>query len=124
VRAPARPRDLKSRGLLDSTILLWTGEFGRLPVSQNGTGRDHNRNAFSLWLAGGGAKAGFVYGATDEFGYKAAVDRVSVPDLHATLLHQLGIDHNRLNYRHHGRQETPTDAPVSGARVVKELLTA
>src|SRR5262249_9653061 len=70
-------RDLKSRGLLDSTILLWTGEFGRLPVSQNGTGRDHNRNAFSLWLAGAGAKAGFVYGATDEFGYKAAVDRVS-----------------------------------------------
>jgi hypothetical protein len=117
-------RDLKSRGLLDSTILLWTGEFGRLPVSQNGTGRDHNRNAFTLWLAGGGFKPGCVYGATDDFGYRAAVDRVSVPDLHATLLHQLGLDHDRLIYLHHGRKETLTDASLTGARVVKELLTA
>ncbi|MEX2560680.1 MAG: DUF1501 domain-containing protein [Pirellulales bacterium] len=114
-------KDLKNRGLLDSTIVLWTGEFGRLPVSQNGSGRDHNRNAFSLLLAGGGFKAGNVHGATDEVGYRAAVDRVSVPDLHATILHQLGLDHNRLTYHHHGRDETLTDAPVSGARVVEEL---
>jgi hypothetical protein len=116
-------KDLKARGLLDETIVVWTGEFGRLPVSQNGNGRDHNRNAFSLLLAGGGFKAGHVHGATDDFGYKAVVDRVSVPDLHATVLHQLGLDHNRLVYRHHGREETATDAPVTGARVVTELLT-
>jgi hypothetical protein len=115
-------KDLKSRGLLDSTIVLWTGEFGRLPVSQNGQGRDHNRNAFSLLLAGGGFKAGFVYGATDDVGYRAAENRVSVPDLHATLLHQLGLDHNRLTYRHHGSEETLTDARVSRARVVDALI--
>src|SRR5213078_5061053 len=86
-------QDLKARGLLESTILIWSGEFGRLPVSQNGTGRDHNRNAFSLLAAGGGFKPGFVYGATDDVGYAAAVDRVSVADFHATLLHQLGLDH-------------------------------
>jgi uncharacterized protein (DUF1501 family) len=122
--AAALIRDLKARGLLESTIVLWTGEFGRLPVSQNGSGRDHNRNAFSLLLAGGGFKAGHVHGATDEVGYKAAVDRVSVPDLHATLLHQLGLDHNRLTFTHHGRPETPTDAVVTDARVVGELLAA
>ena len=115
-------RDMKSRGLLDQTVVLWTGEFGRLPVSQNGKGRDHNRNAFSLWLAGGGIKAGHVHGATDDFGYKAAVDRVGVPDLHATLLHQLGLDHRRLGYPYRGRDETLTDAPVSKARVVAKLL--
>jgi len=115
-------KDLKSRGLLESTIVLWSGEFGRLPVSQNGKGRDHNRNAFSLLLAGGGFKAGHVHGATDPVGYRAAEGRVSVPDLHATLLHQLGVDHERLTYIHHGRPETPTDAVVSKARVVKELL--
>jgi hypothetical protein len=115
-------KDLKSRGLLDSTVVLWTGEFGRLPVSQGSKGRDHNRNAFSLWLAGGGFKAGHVHGATDEFGYKAAVDRVGVPDLHATLLHQLGIDHRKLTYRHKGLEETLTDARVTKARVVAEIL--
>jgi hypothetical protein len=115
-------KDLKSRGLLDSTLVLWTGEFGRLPVSQNGKGRDHNRNAFSLFLAGGGIKAGHVHGATDEFGYKAVTDRVGVPDLHATLLHQLGLDHRRLGYSYRGREETLTDAPVSKARVVAGLL--
>jgi hypothetical protein len=115
-------RDLKARGLLDDTIVLWTGEFGRLPVSQGSKGRDHNRNAFSLWLAGGGFKTGHVHGATDDFGYKAAVDRVGVPDLHATLLHQLGLDHRKLSYLHRGRNETLTDAPATGARVVGELL--
>jgi hypothetical protein len=115
-------RDLKSRGLLESTLVLWTGEFGRLPVSQNGKGRDHNRNAFSLWLAGGGLKAGHVHGATDDFAYAAVMDRVSVPDLHATLLHQLGLDHNRVTYRHKGREETLTDSPVTKARIVANLL--
>src|SRR5205807_5178340 len=105
-------KDLKSRGLLDSTLVIWAGEFGRLPVSQNGKGRDHNRNAFSLWVAGGGFKAGHVHGATDDVGYRAVDGRVGVPDLHATLLYQLGLDHNRLTYRHHGRDDTLTDAPV------------
>src|SRR5262249_2599937 len=115
-------KDLKSRGLLDSTLVLWTGEFGRLPVSQNGKGRDHNRNAFSLWLAGGGVKAGHVHGETDDFGYRAAADRVGAPGLHARLLHQLGLDHRRLSYSYRGRDETLTDAPVTKARVVAKLL--
>jgi hypothetical protein len=115
-------KDLKSRGLLDSTLVLWTGEFGRLPVSQNGKGRDHNRNAFSLWLAGGGFKPGHVHGATDEFAYASVVDRVSVPDLHATILHQLGLDHNRVTFPHKGREESLTDAPVTKAKVIAGLL--
>jgi hypothetical protein len=115
-------QDLKQRGLLDSTIVLWTGEFGRLPITQGGTGRDHNRHAFTVLLAGGGFKAGYIHGATDEFGYQAVDKPVSCPSLLATLLHQLGLDHTRLAYRHHGREETLTDAPVTGAGVVGELL--
>ena len=115
-------RDLKQRGLLDETIVLWSGEFGRLPVSQNGTGRDHNRNAFSLLAAGGGFKPGHVHGETDEVGYQAAVDRVSVADLHATILHQLGLDHQTLSFEHGGRDETLTDAPVTHARVIHDVL--
>lgn len=115
-------RDLKSRGLLDSTLVMWSGEFGRLPVSQGSKGRDHNRHAFSLWMAGGGLKAGHVHGETDAFGYRAVKDRVGVPDLHATVLHQLGVDHERLTYLHRGRDETLTDAPVTGAKVVKGIL--
>jgi len=115
-------KDLKQRGLLDSTAVLWSGEFGRLPVSQNGKGRDHNRNAFSLILAGGGFKAGHIHGATDEIGYRSVEQPVSVADLHATLLHQLGLDHNRLTFRHHGSDETLTDARVSNARVVGEMI--
>jgi len=114
--------DLKQRGLLDETIVIWSGEFGRLPVSQNGTGRDHNRNAFSLLVAGGGFKAGVVHGATDEVGYAAAENKVSVADLHATILHQLGLDHETLTYEHSGRDETLTDPTLTGARVVGELL--
>ena len=114
--------DLKSRGLLDSTIVWWGGEFGRLPVSQNGSGRDHNRNAFSLWLAGGGFKGGRIHGATDDFGYRSVEDRVGVSDLHATILHQLGLDHSRLTYRHHGRDETLTDIPLTNAKVVGNLI--
>jgi hypothetical protein len=115
-------KDLKARGLLDSTIVIWSGEFGRLPVSQNGTGRDHNRNAFSLLVAGGGFKAGHVHGATDEVGYKAAEKRVSVQDLHATILNQLGLDHTKLTYPHHGSDESLTDARVTGATVVRDVL--
>ena len=115
-------KDLQARGLLDSTIVLWAGEFGRLPVSQNGTGRDHNKHAFSLLLAGGGFRGGQTYGETDEFGYQATVNRVSVSDLHATLLHQLGLDHTQLTAEHHGRPDSLTDAPVTGAKVVRELL--
>jgi uncharacterized protein (DUF1501 family) len=116
-------KDLKSRGLLDQTIVIWTGEFGRLPVSQNGRGRDHNRNAFSLLLAGGGFKSGHIHGGTDDVGYRSVDNPVSVPDLHATILHQLGLDHTRLTYRHHGSDESLTDARVTRARVARELLS-
>ena len=115
-------RDLKARGLLDETIVVWAGEFGRLPVSQGSKGRDHNRNAASCLITGGGFKAGYIHGKTDSLGYKAVEDRVSVSDLHATLLHQLGLDHDKLSYRHSGRDETLTDSAVTGARVVHEIL--
>jgi len=115
-------KDLKQRGLLDDVIVMWTGEFGRLPITENADGRDHNRNAFSLFLAGGGFKSGLTYGSTDEFGYAAVENRVSVPDLHATLLNQLGLDHRRLSFVHSGRAERLTDPEVTGARVVEELL--
>src|SRR5206468_9780021 len=114
--------DVKRRGLLDSTIVLFTGEFGRLPVSQGADGRDHNRHAFSLWLAGGGFQKGTVYGATDEFGYAAVQDVVRVADLHATLLHALGLDHEQLTYPHEGREDSLTDAAVTRAQVVADLL--
>ena len=116
-------QDLKARGLLDSTVVLWTGEFGRLPISQGTDGRDHNRHAFSLWVAGGGFKAGHVHGATDDFGYKAVQDVVSVHDFHATLLHTLGIDHNALRFPHEGREASLTDPEVTGARIVPQLLS-
>ncbi len=115
-------RDLRQRGLLDETIVLWTGEFGRLPVSQGKDGRDHNRHGFSLWLAGGGFKPGYTHGATDEFGYKSIEKVVTVYDLQATLLHALGLDHRKLSHPHEGRLDTLTDAAVSGAKVVPELL--
>jgi len=115
-------QDLKRRGLLDETIVLWTGEFGRLPITENSDGRDHNRHAFSLLVAGGGFRGGHVHGATDEFGYAAVEDRVSVPDLHATLLRQLGLDHKRLSFLHSGRPERLTDPEVTGAHVVESLL--
>jgi hypothetical protein len=115
--------DLKQRGLLDSTIVLWTGEFGRLPISQGTDGRDHNRHGFSLWLAGGGFRRGYVHGATDEFGYKSIADVVTVHDLQATLLHALGLDHRRLIYPHEGRNDSLTDVEVTRAHVVRELLS-
>ena len=114
--------DLKSRGLLDSTIVLWTGEFGRLPISQGKDGRDHNRRAFSLWLAGGGFRKGYVHGETDEFGYKAVRDPVSVYSFHATLLHALGLEHTRLTHPHEGRADSLTDHDVTNAEVIPALL--
>ncbi len=112
-------RDLKRRGLLDETLVVWGGEFGRTPVSESGTGRDHNPYGFTMWMAGGGVKGGLAYGATDEFGFKAVENRVSVHDLHATILHQLGMDHTRLTYRYAGRDFRLTD--VHG-EVVKSIL--
>jgi hypothetical protein len=102
-------RDLKSRGLLDRTLVVWAGEFGRTPFSQGADGRDHNPFGFSVWLAGGGVKGGMVYGATDEFGYKAIENKVQIHDLHATLLHLLGLDHRRLTVRFGGRDMRLTD---------------
>ncbi|GMU91887.1 MAG: hypothetical protein AMXMBFR4_09450 [Candidatus Hydrogenedentota bacterium] len=111
--------DLKRRGLLDSTLVVWGGEFGRMPVSQNGVGRDHNPEGFLMWMAGGGVKGGTSYGETDEVGYRAAVDPVSVHDLHATILALTGIDHERLTYHHNGRDFRLTD--VSG-QVIRKIL--
>jgi hypothetical protein len=111
--------DLKRRGLLDSTLIVWTGEFGRTPTGQNGKGRDHSPRGFSTWLAGGGVKGGQVIGATDEFGYAAVENKVHVHDLHATILHALGLDHTLLTYFHGGRDHRLTD--VAG-RVVKECF--
>ncbi len=112
-------KDLKSRGLLDETLLLWAGEFGRTPFAQGGDGRDHNPFGFTIWLAGGGVKNGFVYGETDEWGYKTVVNRVEIHDLHATLLHLLGVDHKRLTVRFGGRDMRLTD--VHG-EIVKDIL--
>lgn len=111
--------DLKSSGLLETTLVVWGGEFGRSPVAENGKGRDHHPKGFTMWMAGGGIRGGMVHGATDEFGYEAIEKKVSVPDLHATLLHQLGLNHEALTYRHSGRDYRLTD--VSG-RVVTEVL--
>ena len=115
--------DLKQRGLLDSTVVWWTGEFGRLPITQGGTGRDHNRYAFSTLLAGGGFRPGHIHGATDEFGYKSVENIVSCPSLLATLMHQLGIDHTKLTFPHQGRDESLTDPAVTGAQVAGDLLS-
>lgn len=102
-------QDLRARGLLDETLVLWAGEFGRTPFSQGSDGRDHNPFGFSIWMAGGGVKPGFVYGATDEFGYKAIENKMEMHDLHATLLHLLGFDHTQLTYGYGGRDMRLTD---------------
>ena len=113
--------DLDQRGLLDQTLVIWCGEFGRLPVAQTGQrpGRDHNPHAFTAWLAGGGTKGGVSYGETDEIGFKAVTNRVSVHDLHATILHLLGMDHTRLTYRYSGRDFRLTD--VAG-NVIHDII--
>ncbi len=112
--------DLKQRGLLEETLVIWSGEFGRTPFAQGSDGRDHNPFGFSLWMAGGGIKGGTTYGATDEYGYKAIENKVEIHDLHATMLHLLGIDHKRLTYRWSGRDMRLTD--VHG-NLIKGILT-
>jgi uncharacterized protein (DUF1501 family) len=112
--------DLKQRGMLDDTLVIWGGEFGRTPVSEGGSGRDHNHYGFTVWMAGGGIRGGTVYGATDEFGFKAVEKPTSVHDLHATILHLLGFDHEKLTYRYAGRDFRLTD--VHG-NVIRDILT-
>ncbi len=111
--------DLKQRGLLEDTLVIWGGEFGRTPTAQGSDGRDHNPNGFTMWMAGGGVKKGFAYGSTDDYGYFAQEDKVHVHDLHATILHLLGLDHEKLTHRYAGRDFRLTD--VSG-HVVKDIL--
>jgi len=117
--AAALLKDLKSRGLLDDTVVIWTTEFGRMPCSQGGKGRDHNPFAFTSWLAGGGVKGGVSYGASDEWSFRAATPPTYCYDLHATVLHCLGIDHERLTFRHNGIDRRLTD--VHG-HVIREVL--
>ena len=112
-------KDLKCRGLLDSTLLVFTSEFGRTPFAQGKNGRDHNPQGFSMWLAGGGIKGGTVYGATDEYGYRAIENKLNVNDLHANILHLLGIDHTRLTYQYSSRDFRLTDV---GGRVIPDIL--
>jgi hypothetical protein len=111
--------DLKQRGLLEDTLVVWGGEFGRTPVTENSNGRDHNPHGFTMWMAGGGIRGGYAHGATDEFGFKAVEKPLHVHDFHATVLHQLGIDHERLTYRYAGRDFRLTD--VYG-NVPREIL--
>src|SRR5690606_1274765 len=115
---PALLTDLKQRGMLEDTLVLWGGEFGRTPTSE-GTGRDHNHYGFTVWMAGGGVRGGTVHGATDEFGFKAVEKPTSVHDLHATILHLLGFDHEELTYRYAGRDFRLTD--VHG-HVIRDIL--
>ena len=106
--------DLKRRGLLDDTLVVWGGEFGRTPTAEGTNGREHHPFGFSMWLAGGGIKPGMVHGATDEFGWHSVEDKVHVHDLHATILHLMGLDHEKLTYRHGGRDYRLTDAWAGG----------
>ena len=113
-------RDLKQRGLLDETLVIWGGEFGRTPTAQgNMDGRDHNPNGFTIWMAGGGVKGGLSYGETDEYGFQSVKDKVHMHDLHATMLHCLGVEHTKSTFRFSGRDMRLTD--VHG-RVVREVL--
>jgi uncharacterized protein (DUF1501 family) len=114
--------DLKQRGLLDSTLVVWAGEFGRTPIMQGQNGRDHNPYGFSVWMAGGGIRGGRAIGATDEFGFRAVEDRVHVNDLHATMLGLLGLDHKKLTYLYQGRDFRLTD--VGGENNLAARLTA
>jgi hypothetical protein len=112
--------DLKQRGMLDDTLIVWAGEFGRTPMSQSGTGRDHHNKAMSIWLAGAGVRGGLVYGATDALGYAAVENVTTVHDLHATMLHQLGIDHEAFRFKFQGLDARLSS--VEGARVIKDIL--
>ena len=113
-------KDLRSLGMLDETLVIWAGEFGRTPVSQGGDGRDHNPYGYTIWMAGAGVKKGFQYGATDEIGYHAETHRMHIHDFHATVLHLLGLDHERLTYHFSGRDFRLTD--VAGL-VHHDILT-
>lgn len=117
--AAALLRDLRQRGLLDSTLVVWAGEFGRTPMSEGGTGRDHNPHGFSIWMAGGGVRGGTVHGGTDAVGLRAETGRTHVHDIHATMLHLLGLDHRRLTFTLNGRSERLTD--VAGS-VIREVV--
>jgi uncharacterized protein (DUF1501 family) len=112
-------KDLKDRDLLKDTLVIWGGEFGRMPMSEQGTGRDHNPWGYTVWMAGGGVKGGMAYGATDAIGLRAQENPVHIHDLHATILHLLGLDHEWLTYFHNGRDERLTD--VAG-KVVEDIL--
>jgi hypothetical protein len=114
-------KDLKCRGLLEQTLVVWGGEFGRTPMSEKGNGRDHNPYGFTMWMAGGGIREGIVVGKTDDLGLHAIEDRLHVHDIHATILHALGVDHSKLIYRHQGRPERPT---VNEGRVFRGLFKA
>ena len=114
-------KDLKRRGLLEETLVIWGGEFGRTPMSEKGNGRDHNPYGFTMWMAGGGVKPGIIVGKTDDVGLHAIEDRLHVHDIHATILHALGVDHTRLIYRHQGRPERPT---VNEGQVFRPLFKA
>jgi len=111
--------DLKQRGLLDSTLIVWGGEFGRTPMSEGTNGRDHNPHGFSMWLVGGGVKGGQVIGTTDAIGLRAAEEKMHVHDIHATILHLLGLNHKKLTYRHNGRNERLTD---NGGEVIEKAI--
>lgn len=113
-------KDLKQRDMLKDTLIVWAGEFGRTPMSQGGNGRDHHNKGFSIWMAGGGIKGGLNYGATDDFGYAAATNVVTVHDVHATMLHLLGVDHNRFSYKFQGLDARLSG--VEGANVLKDIL--
>jgi Protein of unknown function (DUF1501) len=112
-------KDLKTRGLLQDTLVIWGGEFGRTPYAQRDDGRDHNHKGFTMWLAGGGVKGGFSYGSTDDYGYEAVEGKIHIHDWHATILHLLGLDHEKLTYRYAGRDMRLTD--VKG-HVVKDII--
>jgi len=112
-------RDLKARGLLKDTLVVWAGEFGRTPISQGGNGRDHNPYGYTVWMAGGGVKPGFIYGATDDIGYHATEDRMHIHDWHATILHLMGMQHDKLTFKYSGRDFRLTD--VAGV-IHKKIL--
>jgi uncharacterized protein (DUF1501 family) len=113
--------DLEERGLLDSTLVVWGGEFGRMPFSEGKgePGRNHNPYGFSMWMAGGGVKGGVAYGETDDFGFEAVTDKAHLHDIHATILHLVGLDHELLTYFHQGRDESLTDV---GGNVIRKIL--
>ena len=113
-------RDLKRRGMLEETLVIWGGEFGRTPTTENGNGRDHNHYGFTMWMAGGGVRGGMSYGETDDFGFQAVHNRVHIHDLHATILHLLGLNHEQLTYRYAGRDFRLTD--VAG-KVLHEIVS-